>query len=95
MNNRVCKTCGIEYHHCNNCGYGEWYDEDAFCSDRCAKQDLSYLACKKQIEDFVESLNEIQKEQFAKIICDIDIGYTVCIIEDMGGFEGIAAWGLW
>jgi len=90
-----CRVCGKQYHHCSSCGYYEWYNQDEFCSDKCAKQDHLYSTCKKLIEDFVESLNEIQKEQFAKIVCDMDPDYRDQVIKDMGGFEGIAAWGLW
>jgi len=41
------------------------------------------------------SLSDEQKEKFARIICDTPSEYLEVIIGDMGGFEGIAAWGLW
>jgi hypothetical protein len=50
---------------------------------------------KKMVEEFVESLSDEQKEKFARIICDTPSEYLEVIIRDMGGFEGIAAWGLW
>ena len=50
---------------------------------------------KKMVDEFVESLSDEQKDKFAKIICDTPSEYLEVIIEDMGRFEGIAAWGLW
>lgn len=54
-----------------------------------------HMNSKKMIEEFVEFLSDEQKEKFARIICDTPSEYLEVIIRDMGGFEGIAAWGLW
>jgi len=90
-----CKICGKAYHWCTGCCSSEWYDPSEYCSEACAKRDTLYMNSKKMIEEFVEFLSDEQKEKFARIICDTPSEYLEVIIRDMGGFEGIAAWGLW
>ena len=90
-----CKICGKAYHWCTGCCSSEWYDPSEYCSEACAKHDTLYMNSKKMIEEFVEFLSDEQKEKFARIICDTPSEYLEVITGDMGGFEGIAAWGLW
>ena len=88
-----CKICGkerdVEYYDF------KWYARSVYCSETCAKRDTLYMKSKKMVEEFVEFLSDEQKEKFARIICDTPSEYLEVIIGDMGGFEGIAAWGLW
>ena len=90
-----CKICGKGYKYRNGCRDFTWYDQSEYCSEACAKRDTLYMNSKKMIEEFVEFLSDEQKEKFARIICDTPSEYLEVIIRDMGGFEGIAAWGLW
>ena len=90
-----CKICGFRYHYCAGDHSFKWYDQSEYCSEACAKRDTLYMNSKKMVEEFVESLSDEQKEKFARIICDTPSEYLEVIIGDMGGFEGIAAWGLW
>jgi hypothetical protein len=98
-NNRKCKTCGLEYHHCNSCGWGgEWYDVDVYCCESCAANGPEHTKLKKKITNFIETLSPEQRSNFvdiANIIDENDTEFYYIINNELKGRLGIEAWGLW
>jgi len=92
----ICKTCNIKYHHCSSCGYSEWYNEDVYCSEKCAMLSEEYKDIKQTIESLLDKLDEDGKAKLAHLLYDCDPDITdVVVREEFKGKIGMEGWGLW
>lgn len=57
-----CKTCGIKYHYCSNCGI-DGYSEYGYCSEDC------YEMCDEVIAviDYLQNLSIVKRNKLIKL----------------------------
>jgi predicted nucleic acid-binding Zn ribbon protein len=92
--NNVCQNCGGKYHHCVSCGYDFIYDEDIYCSEKCARAAAQEADIVKAFELILSQLDEKGREAFVDIICGNTVKFrehgpfsTYPVIDGDGRFD--------
>ena len=63
----VCKTCGIQFHACSNCGLNNMWEYDYHSYD-CWMKSTEYYNAKVKYISFMKTLNEAQRTLFKHIL---------------------------